>query len=176
MGKISITDELKGSLGECYYKEYCAQKGWAYASLEQIYKNKFKDGRLEFKYGFERILIRIPDEIKSEIETIAKPSNYNEVNPSFVYDFLACKAWQTTNPRVIDEARAEDFRWVEVKTGRSELSPNQLGTSEVIKIPLVICRIPNVLAPPSYVNVYWNSVEDDLRLDDDDYEEYEYYE
>ncbi|MGH9923305.1 MAG: hypothetical protein ACRD38_11195 [Nitrososphaerales archaeon] len=172
MGRIYITSGLRGSLGECYYKEYCAQKGWAYTSLEQIFKNKFKDGRLEFKLGFERILIHIPPEIKGEIETLSKPSNNSELNPSFVYDFLACKAWESKDPHIIDGAKAEDFRWVEVKTGGSELTPNQLETSERIKIPLVICRIPNVMAPPSYVNVYWNSVEEDLDRLDEDYDDY----
>ena len=39
MPRIDLTPELFGSLGETYYKEYCVQKGWAYTSLEQIYKN-----------------------------------------------------------------------------------------------------------------------------------------
>ena len=89
MGKLTVTPELRGSLGECYYKEYCAQKDWAYTSLEQIYKNGFRDGRLEFKFGFQRILVRIPEVLRSEIAMLAKPSNGDELNPSFVFDFLA---------------------------------------------------------------------------------------
>lgn len=54
MGHPDITPELMGTLGETYYKEYCAQRGWAYTSLEQIYKNKIQNDRLEFKFGFER--------------------------------------------------------------------------------------------------------------------------
>lgn len=163
MGKVEITNELKGSLGECYYKEYCAQSEWAYTSLEQIYKNKFQDGRLEFKFGFERILIRIPLEIKAEIETLARPSNNNEVNPSFVYDFLACKAWESKDPRIIDDVEADDFRWVEVKTGGSTLSSNQLETSKRIKIPLVICRIPNVTDESEEVDIYWHNIKKDFE-------------
>jgi hypothetical protein len=90
MGFLDMTPELLGALGETYYKEYCAQHGWAYTSLEQIYKNPISKNKLEFKFGFERILVKIPSEIQKEITDIAKPSNKKEENPSFVYDFLSC--------------------------------------------------------------------------------------
>jgi hypothetical protein len=162
MGKVKVTPELRGSLGECYYKEYCAQRGWAYTSLEQVYKNGFKEGRLDFKFGFQRIQVRIPEGLRPEIIMLATPSNIDELAPSFVFDFLAVKAWDSIDPRVIDDAKAEDFRWVEVKTGGGELSPNQLEKSKVVNIPLVICRIPNVTSTSHRVQVYWNSVQDDL--------------
>jgi hypothetical protein len=124
-GRPDITPELMGALGETYYKEYCAQRGWAYTSLEQIYKNKIQNDRLEFKFGFERIIVKIPSEIRNEIQSLAVPSNNNEANPSFVYDFLACKAYESDDPRILNDVKAEDFRWVEVKTGKSKLSSNQ---------------------------------------------------
>ncbi len=34
-----ITNKLRGSLGEIYYKEFCDQRGWAYTSLENIYQS-----------------------------------------------------------------------------------------------------------------------------------------
>ena len=64
MTRLQITNSLKGSLGELYYKEYCYQHGWAYTSLEQIFKNPLHNNRLEFKFGFERILVKIPFEIQ----------------------------------------------------------------------------------------------------------------
>ncbi|MDE1726966.1 MAG: hypothetical protein KGH89_06830 [Thaumarchaeota archaeon] len=167
MGKVEITNELKGSLGECYYKEYCAQRGWAYTSLEQIYKNKIQNDRLEFKFGFERIMVKIPSELRNEIQSLAVPSNNSEANPSFVYDFLACKAYESDNPRILDDVKAEDFKWVEVKTGKSRLTQNQYGNSKNVTIPLLICRIPNVTDSPEDVEIFWNTVRQDYEMLDE---------
>lgn len=153
--RINISPRLLGSLAECYYKEVCDQKGWAYSSLELIYKNKVQNGKLEFKKGFERILARIPAEIRDEIETIAKPTNYNEAEPSFVYDFLACKAWESKDPRVIEDTKVDDFRWVEVKSGESDLSQNQILALRGIKIPLAIFWIENPHKSPHYVRIFY---------------------
>jgi hypothetical protein len=161
---LKITSELLGALGETYYKEYCAQRGWAYISLEQIYKNKIQNDRLEFKLGFERILVKIPSEIKAEIESLATPSNKNEESPSFVYDFLACKAYESKDPRFLDDVKPDDFRWAEVKTGKSTLSENQLRMSERIKIPLVICRIYDVTVHPENLEIFWNTVSQDVTM------------
>jgi hypothetical protein len=89
--EIKITDKLIGSLSETYYKEFCDQNGWAYISLEQIHERGINKGILKFRKGFDRIYVKIPPEIISEIEEISKPSNTNLYAPSYVYDFLACK-------------------------------------------------------------------------------------
>lgn len=164
MGHPKITPELMGALGETYYKEYCAQRGWAYTSLEQIYKNKIQNDRLEFKYGFERIMVKIPSELQNEIQSLAVPSNNNEANPSFVYDFLACKAYESDDPRILDDVKAEDFKWVEVKTGKSKLSANQYEYSKKVTIPLLICRIPDVTVSPKEVEIFWNTVKQDYDM------------
>jgi len=161
MARIDITPGLFGSLGETYYKEYCAQNGWAYTSLENIYKNSIHNDKLEFKFGFERILVKIPFQIQTEIIETAKPTNNQEVNPSFVFDFLACKAYASNDPRHLDDLRLEDFRWVEVKTGMSDLSPNQISMAKKVKIPLIRCRVANVMAPPKEVDIYWDPVDDE---------------
>ena len=158
LAHLEPTPELLGSLGELYYKEYCAQHGWAYISLEQIYKNRIQNGKLEFKFGFERILISIPLEIQQEIIEISKPSNGKADQPSFVYDFLACRAYDSDNPRYLDDVTIEDFRWIEVKTGKSKLSENQINTAKKIKIPLIKCHIANVLAPPQEIRIFWDEV------------------
>ena len=44
-----------------------------------------------FKKGFHRIKVRIPEEIRNEINSLVKPTNTFEERPSFVFDFLACK-------------------------------------------------------------------------------------
>ncbi len=169
MANLKITPELLGALGETYYKEYCAQHGWAYVSLEQIYKNPIQNDRLEFKFGFERILVKIPSDIQQEIINLAKPSNNKAENPSFVYDFLACKAYASKDPRNLDGVEAKDFRWIEVKTGMSDLSQNQIDMVGKIKIPLIRFRVANVIAPPKEVNIYWDEVNSEYlsRFDND---------
>jgi len=111
-------------------------------------------------------MIRIPKEIQHEIETISKPSNFRSDEPSYVYDFLACKVRDRERHGILNETQTDDFCWVEVKGGRSSLSPNQLDTALKIKIPLIICRVPNIRAYPNKIKVYWNTVEEDLTIQD----------
>lgn len=158
MGRIKLTPELMGELSETYFKEYCRVRGWAYTSLAQIYRNPIKDDRLEFKFGFKRILVKIPSKIQQEINDLSKPSNNKDENPSFVYDYLSCKAYENDNPRYMDGMKLEDFRWVEVKTGYSRLTPNQVNTISKIKIPLIRCRVPNPMERPEEVTIYFDEV------------------
>jgi hypothetical protein len=156
MGYLKITPELRITLGETYYKEYCVQNGWAYTSLEQIFKNPIHKNKLEFRYGFKRILVNIPLEIQKEITSIARSGNKKEENPSFAYNFLACRV--NENLRNLTDMKLEDFRWVEVKTGYSKLGQNQFDTLKKNKILLFRCRVANVLAPPEEVKVSWDEV------------------
>ena len=158
MKYLKRTPELLETLGEAYFKEYCTQHGWAYTSLEQIYKNPIHKDKLEFKHGFERILLKIPLDIQKEITAISKSSNKKEENSSFAYDFLACKAWKSNTPRHLKDIKSEDFRWVEVRTGYDKFSPDQINTLKKIKIPLIKCRVANVLAPPEEVKISWEEL------------------
>ena len=92
--------------------------------------------------------MKIPHRIEQEIHKISKPSNRDEASPSFVYDFLACKAYDSNDPRHLDGMKFEDFRWVEVKTGHSQLSNNQIRKLNTITLPLVVFRVPNILDSP----------------------------
>ena len=155
MGNLEITPRLVGSLGETYYKEYCEQfGGWTYVSLEQIHKNGFKDKYLEFKLGFQRFLIKIPDEIKSEILEITQPRYIQENNPSYVFDFLACKLYNgEENLSKINGKTLDDFYWIEVKTFGGKVSKNQLDTANKVKIPVAFCVVYNVKDMPYNVEV-----------------------
>jgi hypothetical protein len=53
MTHIALTNELRGDLGELYFKHLCQQRGYGYVRLEDIYNNFGLDGILEFKCGFE---------------------------------------------------------------------------------------------------------------------------
>lgn len=118
---MEITNSLKGALSELYYREGCDQKGWAYISLEAIYNNNngtFKDDLvLVFKKGFHNINIRIMESIIPEIKEICQPTNNSKENPSFVFDYLACKAGQKDRYDGIMVANPTALCWV--KTGKS---------------------------------------------------------
>jgi len=157
MSQVDITPQFLGELGESCYKQYSTLHGWAWTSTEKIYRNPSHNNRIEFTFGFERILVTIPFEIQEEIHYISRPSNRDEASPSFVYDFLACKAYPSEDPRKLDGLTPNDFRWVEVKTGNSVLSNNQINKLNDITIPLAIFRIPNILDPPEEWQVYWKS-------------------
>ena len=53
-----ITNSLKGSLGQTYYKELCSQRGWAYCSLENLHGYNLDS--VLFKKGFDRLRVYIP--------------------------------------------------------------------------------------------------------------------
>ena len=159
MAKIRITPRLIGTLSEAYFKEFCDQHGWAYLSLEQIHENEIKNRILKFKKGFKRILVQLPEEIIKEVERISKPSNSSILNPTFVYDFLTCKADQTSKDgELLKVKNKKDFCWVEVKTGSRELTKNQIKTWKKIKIPLFRFRVPNPVLSSEEVDIYWDKV------------------
>jgi len=153
--KVEITPEFLGELGEACYKQYCALNGWAWVSTEKIFKKPIHNDRLEFTFGFERILVKIPFDIQEEIYDISRPTNRDEASPSFVYDFLACKAYESDDPRRLDGMTVNDFRWAEVKTGNSQLSNNQIRTLKKISLNLAVFHIPNIFDPPKTWEVYW---------------------
>jgi len=122
MTKLQITPELRGDLGELYFKHLCMQRGFAFTKLEDIYNTFTPQDILEFKFGFDRVLIKIPEEIVDEIRRISKPLDVNG-SLSFVFDFLTCRLGKEYV--VGDEVNVRHvtaFSWVEVKTGTSQLS------------------------------------------------------
>ena len=158
MAKIDTTEKLIGSLSEVFYKEYCDQNGWAYVSLEQIHERGIKNGILKFRKGFDRVYVKIPKEIIPEIEEISKPTN-NKYDPSYVYDFLACKVGNTKRFNyTLEYKKKYHFVWVEVKTGYSELTPNQVQTLKKISLRLFRFRIPFPLTHPDDVDIYKDEV------------------
>lgn len=149
-----ITKTLKGALGETYYKELCAQKRWAYCSLETIHNCKDLNN-VVFKMGFDRIRINIPKYIRSEVTHISKPSNSDVHNPSFVFDYLACKIGEADVSRTLHPTK-DDFCWAEVKTGLGIFSDNQYKTLSDIRLPIAVFSIEDVLAKPQYIDMDWD--------------------
>lgn len=154
MTVIAITEKLIGTLSEAYYKEFCDQTGWAYVSLEQIHERGINKDILKFKKGFDRVYVKIPKEIIPEIAEISTPTNQNLYAPSYVYDFLACYVGKGKKHHVIvDDREKRHFCWVEVKTGRNELSPNQVKTLKKLSLRLFRFRVPYPLPKePPYIH------------------------
>lgn len=151
---LDITNTLKGSLGELYYKEGCDQKGWAYLSVENINKGS-EDGIFVFKKGFHRIKVRIPKSLHNELELVSHPTNESEENPSFVFDFLACKVGTKEKYDTIIE-NPQQLCWAEVKTGKSNFSKNQIEMLSMIKLPLAVFHIENILVSPQRMEISWD--------------------
>lgn len=146
-----ITNKLKGSLGEIYYKEFCDQRGWAYTRLENIYFSSNPDWIFIFKKGFHRIKIQIPEEIRDEVSMLVKPTNNSESSPSFVFDFLACKVGNSKDYSGVWSS--DYFAWVENKTGYGFFSGSQANAMEKIQLPLAIFHIDDVLAEPEFIEM-----------------------
>ena len=146
-----ITNKLRGSLGEIYYKEFCDQQGWAYTSLENLYSSMNPDWSFTFKKGFHRIKVRIPQKIRTEISWLVKPTNNSESNPSFVFDFLACKVGKSKNYSGVKSS--DFFSWVESKTGTGIFSTSQINALSKIKLPIAIFHIDNVLDAPGDIKM-----------------------
>lgn len=163
MGDIDVDSQLIGSLAETYYKEYSDQKGgWAYTSLENIH-NKFENDILEFKIGFLRPKIKIPAEIIPEIKKMAEPGCLEENNPSFVFDFLACKICDVDDvSSVITSKTMDNFRWIEVKSEGGKISQNQLNAILNAKMSFTLCVVHNVRETPYdvYLKFYYDEIPD----------------
>jgi len=149
-----ITNKLKGSLGEIYYKEFCDQRGWAYTSLENIYEYMNPDWTFIFKKGFHRIKIRLPENIRDEVTDLVKPTNLTQSSPSFVFDFLACKVGDSKNYSGVQTG--DKFTWVESKTGPGFFSGSQINAMSKIKLALAIFKINNVLETPENIDMGWD--------------------
>ena len=149
-----ITNKLRGSLGEIYYKEFCDQEGWAYTSLENIYESMNDKWIFTFKKGFDRMKITIPEKIREEVSMLIKPTNRSKTSPSFVFDFLACNVKKY---REYSKVHSDVFfTWVESKTGHVIFSGSQIRTMSKIELPLAIFHIADVLAEPKNIRMMYN--------------------
>lgn len=180
MTRLKITNSLKGALGETYYKELCSQRSWAYCSLETINSCTNLDVVI-FKMGFKRICVSIPKSMQPEIMRITRPSNQSVHNPSFVFDYLACKI-RPTDTSHIHHPEYDDFCWAEIKTGLGIFSDNQYKMLSKIRLPIAVFHIENIMIKPEHVEMDWDIMsgedfartldsdnDDDGDDDDDDY-------
>ena len=154
MTKLDVTNELRGDLGELYFKHLCQRSGYAYLRLEDIYNNLTPKSVLEFKLGFDRILIELPEEISDEVWRVCQPLDVDG-SPSYVFDFLTCKMDREYSLEDENVFPASNFHRVEVKTGESELSRHQEEVRNQCKMQFDVFRIENVDASPHAVIISW---------------------
>lgn len=155
MAKLKVTPELRGDLGELYFKHLCRQRRYVFTRLEDIYNTFTPQNILEFKYGFDRVLIEIPDTIVDEVRRICKPMDLDGTR-SFVFDFLTCKLGHEYNlGDAINYRDAKAFSWVEVKSGSSPLSRHQEEVSRTCKITFNVFRVIDVMLSPDKIWIKW---------------------
>jgi len=153
---LEITPSLKDALRELYYKEGCDQKGWAYIALKDI---DIKGNTLVFNKGVHRISIKLMDKIVPEVKEISR-----SVNGNFLFDYLACKTGQHSKYGDVMLANPDALCWV--KIGNGAFSSDQIDVLDRIKLPLVVFRIKDVLAPPAKVEMRWDIRSGDEWLDE----------
>ena len=123
--------------------------------------------------GFKRICVSIPKSMRSEIMQITRPSNQSVHNPSFVFDYLACKI-RPTDTSHIHHPKCDYFCWAEIKTGLGIFSDNQYKTLSKIRLPIAVFHIGNIMIKPEHVEMDWDimSGEEFARiLDGDNYDD-----
>jgi hypothetical protein len=104
-----------------------------------------------FKKGFNRIRVKIPQNLRKEVEAMVQPTNGSVQNPSFVFDFLACRVG--TRKKYFPVNYPEELCWVEIKIGNGTFSENQVFAMSQITLKLAIFQINAVLESPFEVNM-----------------------
>lgn len=153
MTQIDVTKELLGDLGELYFRHLCQQRAYGYLRLEDVY-NTSPPKVLDFKFGFERIPVIVPDSISNELMRISKPALLNGTQ-SFVFDFLTSKVYDSDDAEEPNEREPDDFCWVEIKSGMSRLSRHQFQVAQTCNLRFAIFRITNVMSSPQHVEIEW---------------------
>ena len=146
-----ITNSMKGALVETYYKELRSQRSCTYRSLETIHNYTNLDVVI-FKMGFKRICVSIPKSMRPEIIRITRPYNQPVYNPSFVFDYLACKI-RPTDTSHIHHPKCDYFCWAEIKTGLGIFSDNQYKMLSKIRLPIAVFHIENIMIKPEHVEM-----------------------
>ena len=139
MAELKITSDLKGDLGETIFEHYSIQNNFAYTKTEEIYRELTLENILTFRFDRERIKIKIPDLVEEEVRKFAKPSGYIDNDPSkpaFVFDYMTVHKANLLKQELLPKY----FQWAEIKTGESQLSPNQERVKNETKLGVYVMR------------------------------------
>lgn len=149
---MNITRSLRAALAELYFREECAQKGWAFAHVPEIHaqaRQFAETGTLDFGSGAGRVRARLVSQLIPEIARFCTPAE-----GGFLFDFLAfMSAPATTGPPVV--ANPSALSWVLVRPG--PFSERQREALPQIRLPLTRYKIRDVLAPPGKIESRWDT-------------------
>lgn len=170
MKELKVTNRLKGDLGELYFEHYCqVSPCYAYVRLEEIWKNRdgfSRTGIIVFRLGWERISVTIPSQFHAEILRFAKPLNGSDPrngSAAYVFDYLTLDLVRHHhNPKDSTwtlykncKITTGTLRWVEVKTGKSQLQKSQRNALlEEHEIPVYLFRITSEV--PEHIDVEYS--------------------
>jgi hypothetical protein len=155
MSKLELTHQLRGDLGELYFKHLCYQRGYAFIKLESIYKTLTPRNELEFRFKYKRIPIQIPDSLVDEIRRVCRPEDVRD-SPSYVFDFLTCKIDEGYSTKEVNQMNESAFNWVEVKTGSRNLTPRQDQMRRTCKIRFNVFRVRDIMVSPDTVLISYD--------------------
>ena len=155
MSKLIVTKKLQGDFGELIFEHFCLQNKYAYLKLEDIYSTFTPQNKLIFKLENKRIQVKVPEEICQEIRQFCVPTNLNDAEPHFVFDFLTISlsySFKEENGHYIQQPylTSKAFHWVEIKTGNGKLTKNQKLYKDQSIIGVHVFRIKNDL-PDSFL-------------------------
>jgi hypothetical protein len=157
MGKLSVTKKLQGDFGELIFEHFSLQNNYAYITLEEIYLSFTPQKKLLFRFGNKRIPVKVPNDICDEVVHFCEPTNKNDIEPHYVFDFLTVSLnfsfKKTDDGKFIQEPylTKKAFNWIEIKTGNAKLSKNQKLYKDQSIIGVQVFRIKNDL--PEYFEV-----------------------
>jgi hypothetical protein len=142
-GRIyKTTKKLQGDIGELIFEHFCQYNQYAYIKLEGIYNSLSPNNKLIFMYGNDRIMVELPEEVAIEASRLCKPTNKDDHQPYFVFDYLTVSL-RTGFLSPVDrethgyshycQVLGEDakyhstlgkgsFNWIEIKTGKGKKS------------------------------------------------------
>jgi|WetSurMetagenome_2_1015567.scaffolds.fasta_scaffold523650_1 hypothetical protein len=148
MSNLQLTNKLLGDFGELIFEHFCIQNQYAYINLETIYKTLTPQNILEFKLEFKRFPVKVPDIFVEEIRSFCIPTNHNVSEPSFVFDYLTISLnnFQLENGLWVQKQylNCNALNWVEVKTGKGQLTQNQIKYKDKSLIGVHVFRVKHV--------------------------------
>ena len=154
---MEITSSLRNSLAELYFKEECSQKGWAFASLKEIYNGGFSDDNvLSFQIGDRSVRIRIMPQLIPEIKEMSRLAVGVEGKTS-VFGYLAGGIGRSVTQDSLVVANPTALCWVHIKTKGTLFSESQLEALPKVHLAITVFAIRDVLATPRNLETRWDT-------------------
>ncbi|MEO9364071.1 MAG: hypothetical protein ABI348_09240 [Nitrososphaera sp.] len=153
MGGLYVTPSLRDALLDLYFRETCDQEGWAYAAPADVL---FTENTLAFSKGQRKVQVKVHGQLVQEIEKTAP-----------VFDYLACKVGNQEEEGVV-VASPLALCWVKTRNGKDFTDGQLDAMGGGIRLPVVVFRVRDVLAPPAKLETRWEAKSGKEWLDEID--------